>query len=318
MLAPRGYTSWALLFLSLAALIKSGHRHKYRLKIITGSLPRHSWARSILQSRATAGKSQTLSRGGAGELPPSSSPGHPEAPRGQRRGRPHQLSGHRARDEEMGQGSKPLLSEGGGMRLSPQCAPAQTQPWHPAPNPAAVRSPTSPPSAAKIRRSPEGPPPGPPLPPAGGTHPQSQNGAETPPAHPVPPPRAPSSPRRSGPKARSSSSPAPAGPRRAQGKTSCGASVLRQPRGQKRASPSGPGPLRVVALREPRRRQSLRTNMRKTEVRKMMKTQGSTMELTERKRRALRSAFSLKSAANAPMYARICPKQEASARPWGG
>lgn len=161
MLAPRGYTSWALLFLSLAALIKSGYRHKYRLKIITGSLPRHSWARSILQSRATAGKSQTLSRGGAGELPPSSSPGHPEAPRGQRRGRPHQLSGHRVRDEEMGQGSKPLLSEGGGMRLSPRCAPAQTQPWHPAPNPAAVRSPTSPPSAAKSAGPRRDPPPAP-------------------------------------------------------------------------------------------------------------------------------------------------------------
>lgn len=42
----------------------------------------------------------------------------------------------------------------------------------------------------------------------------------------------------------------------------------------------------------------------------MMKTQGSTMEFTERNRRALRSASSLKSAAKAPMYARICQKNE--------
>lgn len=114
-----------------------------------------------------------------------------------------------------------------------------------------------------------------------------------------------------GPKARSSSSSSATGFWRthAQGKPSCGVSVLRQPRVQNRLSPSGLDPFRE-AFREFSRRQTLRTNMRKTEVRKMMKTQGSTMEFTERKRRALRSAFSLKSAAKAPMYTRICQKSQ--------
>lgn len=95
----------------------------------------------------------------------------------------------------------------------------------------------------------------------------------------------------------------------AQEKLSCGVSVLCQPREQNWLSPPGLDPFRL-AFREFSLRQTLRTNMRKTEVRKMMKTQGSTMEFTERNRRALRSAFSLKSAANAPMYARICEKNE--------
>lgn len=86
----------------------------------------------------------------------------------------------------------------------------------------------------------------------------------------------------------------------AQGKTSCGVPGPRHPWGQNCPSPPGPV-LFSVARREPRRRHRRRTKRRKTEVRKMMKTHGSTMELTERKRRALRSASSLKSAANAPM-----------------
>lgn len=86
-------------------------------------------------------------------------------------------------------------------------------------------------------------------------------------------------------------------------------SVLRQPREQNWPSSPAPGPFRD-AFREFSLLQTLRMNMRKTEVRKMMKTQGSTMEFTERNRRALRSAFSLKSAAKAPMYARMMSGKE--------
>lgn len=43
------------------------------------------------------------------------------------------------------------------------------------------------------------------------------------------------------------------------------------------------------------------SKLRNMDVRKMMKTQGSTMELTEKKRRAVRSAASFASGAKAPM-----------------